>query len=224
VSAGPCRELRFEAGGGEVSALLDRPRNAKAVCVLAHGAGAGMRHPFMEGVVARLAGRAIASFRFQFPYMERGRRAPDRPAVLVETVRSAVAAARKATRGLALLAGGKSMGGRMTSIAEAEDPLGVLGLVFLGYPLHPAGRPGNARAHHLPGIHVPALYVQGTRDPLADLDLLAPIVRKLVGAQMHVVGGGDHSFRVLKRSGRTNEEALDEVADAVATFVEQLVS
>lgn len=220
----PSRELRFQAteSRAEVSALLDRPRGAQALYVLAHGAGAGMRHAFMEAMVERLVARKIATFRYQFPYMEHGKRAPDRPPILTETVRSAVSAARRATRGLPLIAGGKSMGGRITSMAEAQEPLGVHGLAYLGYPLHPAGKPGTSRAHHLPSIHVPTLYIQGTRDPLADLDLLKPVVKKLVGAKLHVVQGGDHSFRVLKRSGRDPEEVLDEVAAALAAFVSGL--
>lgn len=215
------RELRFEAteSRGAVSALLDRPRGAKALYVLAHGAGAGMRHAFMDAMVARLTARKIATFRYQFPYLEKGKRAPDRPPVLIGTVRSAVAAARKATRGLPLVAGGKSMGGRITSMAEAEEPLGIQGLVYLGYPLHPPGKPNTKRVHHLPSIHVPSLYVQGTRDALADLKLLRPVVKKLVGAELHIVDGGDHSFRVLKRSGRDPDAVLDEIADAVAAFV-----
>ncbi len=218
------KTLRFNAteARGEVSALLERPRGATALYVLAHGAGAGMAHPFMEEMAERLASRKIATFRYQFHYMEAGKRAPDSPRVLIETVRSAVAAARRATRGLPLIAGGKSMGGRVTSVAEAEEPLGVYGLAYLGYPLYPAGRPGTTRAHHLPDIHVPQLYVQGTRDALADLKLLKPVVKKLVGAKIHVVEGGDHSFRVLKRSGREHAEVMDEVADAVAGFAAAL--
>jgi hypothetical protein len=219
------RALSFEAapGRGEVSALLDRPRGARALYVLGHGAGAGMRHAFMEDIVTRLAARGVASFRYQFPYMERGGGGPDAPKVLISTVRAAITCARRATRGLPLLAGGKSMGGRITSMAEAEEPLGVVGLAYLGYPLYPPGRPGTARAAHLAGIGVPQLYVQGTRDKLADLDQLRPVVAKLRGARIHIVEGGDHSFHVLKRSGRTDEEALDEVAGAVAAFVERLV-
>jgi len=219
------KELTFLAttSRGEVSALLDRPRGAKALYVLGHGAGAGMRHAFMEAIAERLGQRKIATFRYQFPYMEKGNRAPDYPPVLIKTVRSAVAAARKSARGLALIAGGKSMGGRITSIAEAQEPLDVAGLAFLGFPLHPSGKPGTERAAHLGDIKVPTLYLQGTRDKLAELELLQPIVKKLRGAKIHVVEGGDHSFHVLKRSGRTDDDVLDEIADAVAAFVDRVV-
>ncbi len=219
------KELRFLAteSRGDVSALLNRPRGAKALYVLGHGAGAGMRHAFMEAISERLAKRRVATFRYQFPYMEKGKRAPDYPPVLIKTVRSAVAAARKAVRGLPLIAGGKSMGGRITSIAEAKEPLGVAGLAFLGFPLHPPGKPGTERAAHLPDIEVPTLFVQGTRDKLAGLELLRPVLTKLRQASIHVVDGGDHSFHVLKRSGRDDEEVLDEVADAVTAFVDHIV-
>ncbi len=218
------KELTFLAteSRGDVSALLERPTGAKVLYVLGHGAGAGMRHAFMEAMAERLSQRKIATFRYQFPYMEKGKRAPDYPPVLVETVRSAVAAARKAVRGLPLIAGGKSMGGRITSIAEAQEPLGVAGLVYLGFPLHPAGKPGTKRAAHLADVRVPSLYVQGTRDKLAELNLLQPIVKKLAKARIHLVQGGDHSFHVLKRSGRTDDEVLDEIADAVAAFAGRL--
>lgn len=215
-------------GEGAVSALLELPDDALALYVLAHGAGAGMEHPFMEAVADALAERRVGTLRFQFPYMERGGFPPDRPPVAVATVRAAVETARLEATTLAgergapvpLLAGGKSFGGRMTALAAAEEPLpDVDGLVFLGFPLHPAGRPGTDRAEPLGDVTVPMLFVQGTRDRLADLELLRPIVHGLGDrGTLHVVEGADHSFTVLKRSGRTENEVLAEIADAIAAF------
>jgi predicted alpha/beta-hydrolase family hydrolase len=217
------RELRFIASSssGEVSALLLRPADARWLLVLAHGAGAGMRHPFMEDLSALLAGLGIATFRYQFPYMEQGRRSPSPRPVLLATVRAAVAAATQVAGDLPLAAGGKSMGGRMTSLAAAQAPLpGVRGIVFLGFPLHAAGRPGTERGEHLEKVDAPMLFVQGTRDKLAELELLRPLCANLGGrATLHVVDGGDHSFRVMKRSGRSDEEAFDEVVRAVAEWL-----
>ena len=215
----PARELRFEAGGaGEVSALLELPAGARRLLVLAHGAGAGMRHRFLAAVTERLAERAIATFRYQFPYMEAGRRSPDRPPKLAATVRAAVEAAAREAPGLPLFAGGKSMGGRMTSTAAAEESLpGVRGLVFFGFPLHPPGRPGSERADHLAAVRAPMLFLQGTRDDFAGLDLLRPVLDRLGPlATLHVVDGADHSFGVRKSTGRTHDEVLDELADTVA--------
>lgn len=216
------RDLRIDAGeAGSVSARLIRPDGAQAGYVLAHGAGAGMEHPFMEAVATALAERGVATLRYQFPYMEAGKRRPDRAPLAQATVRAAVDAARAALPGLRLFAGGKSFGGRMTSQAAAESPLpGVAGLVFLGFPLHPAGKPGTDRAAHLAGVSVPMLFVQGTRDALADLALLRPVLQDLGDrAALHVVDGGDHSFHVLRRSGRTEQEVMAGIADAVAGFV-----
>ena len=213
------RELRFVAtrSSGEVSALLVRPGDARLLLVLGHGAGAGMRHTFMEAISERLAERRIASLRYRFPYREQGRRRPDHRNVLLRTVRSAVEFAAETAAGLPLLAGGKSMGGRMTSLAAAEAALpGVRGLVFFGFPLHPAGRPGVERGDHLAEVGVPMLLLQGSRDKLADLELLRPICDRLgERATLRVAAGGDHSFHVLRRSGRTHDEVLDELADAV---------
>lgn len=222
------RQLSVDTDRGPVSALLDVPDGADWLYVLAHGAGAGMRHPFMNAVAARLVGRGIGVFRYQFPYMEAGKRRPDRAPVAESVVRSAVAAAAEAVGGSEgpaprLLAGGKSFGGRMTSRAAAAEPLpGVRGLVFLGFPLHAAGKPSAERAAHLDDVHIPTLFLQGTRDALASLDLLRPVVDRLDGATLHVVEGGDHSFHVLKRSGRTDEEVLDEIADAIRSWVDTL--
>ncbi len=176
-----------------------------------------MRHVFMESICERLADRHIATFRYQFPYMEQGRKRPDHRNILMKTVRSAVAAAREAANDLPILAGGKSMGGRMTSMAAARETLAdVDGLVFFGFPLHPAGKPATERGEHLLGVETPMLFLQGTRDKLADLDLLKPICKRLAGrATLRVIEGGDHGFNVLKRSGRTPNEVLDELADAV---------
>ena len=201
-----------------MSGLLLRPDGARLLYVLAHGAGAGMRHPFLEVVAQRLAERSIATLRYQFPYMEQRARRPDPPAVAAATVRSVVIEAARIAPGLALVAGGKSFGGRMTSTAQAEEPLpGVRGLVFLGFPLHPPGRPGDSRAEHLARVQIPMLFLQGDRDQFADLKLLKPVLEGLGDrATLHLVEGGDHSFHVLKRSGRTD---LEVIADLVETIV-----
>src|SRR6266704_6268105 len=221
----PATELTFAVGGraGEVSGLLLRPGAARLVYVLAHGAGAGMRHPFLETVAQRLAERDIATLRYQFPYMEQRARRPDAPAVAAATVRAAVAEAARRAPGLPLVAGGKSFGGRMTSIAQAEGPLsGVRGLAFLGFPLHPPGRPDDKRAEHLARVQIPMLFLQGDRDEFADLKLLRPVVKRLgERATLHLVEGGDHSFPVLKRSGRTDAEVMDEIADAIVEWSAQ---
>jgi predicted alpha/beta-hydrolase family hydrolase len=198
--------------------LLIRPANARLLYVLAHGAGAGMRSPFLERVAQALAARGVATWRYEFPYRAAGRRLPDRPAVLEATVRENVARAAAAAPDLPLVAGGKSLGGRMTSQAQARAPLpGVRGLAFLGFPLHPAGRPGTARAEHLAAVRVPMLFLQGTRDALADLALLGPLVRRR-GTTLHIVDGADHGFHAPARSGRTDAEVLDELADAIAVW------
>jgi uncharacterized protein len=209
---------------GEVSALLQRPENARQLLVLAHGAGAGMTHPFMESLTAELDSRGVATFRFQFPYMEKRRRIPDPPAVLTSTVRAAVLAAFQAAPGLPLFAGGKSMGGRMTPQAAAERPLeGVRGLVFFGFPLHPPNRPGTARAKHLADVTVPMLFLQGTRDAFADLKLLRPICRKLSPqATLHVIQDADHSFHVPKSAGKTDAEVLRELVETVSSWAEEM--
>ena len=208
----------------EVSALLMRPARARWLLVFGHGAGVPMAHPFMEGISEQLASCGIATFRYQFPYMERGKGPPDRQPVLVSTVRAAVDAAREAAGDLPLLAGGKSLGGRMTSLAATDGTLsGVSGLVFFGFPLHPPRRPGTERAEHLERVQVPMLFLQGTRDDLAGLKLLQPVCERLGSrATLHVVDGADHSFNVLKRSGRTHEQVLAELAAAVAQWAEGL--
>lgn len=217
--------LRFlvSPSAGEVSARLTLPSDARALFVYAHGAGAGMDHAFMEASSQRFAAAGIGCFRYQFPYVEQGSRRPSPRAKLLATVRSAVAEAGRHAGALPLLAGGKSMGGRMTSLAAAEEPLGVRGLVFVGFPLHPAGKPGIARADHLLQVAVPMLFLQGTRDKLAELELLHPVVRGLgARATLHEVEGADHGFHLLKRSGRSDDEVLGQLADTVATWCAQL--
>lgn len=215
---------------GEAQALLLRPGDAKWLLVLAHGAGAGMDHPFMEDLAGALAGCGVATLRYQFPYMQQRRKRPDPPAVLTAAVRSALAAASEAAPGLPLLAGGKSLGGRMTSMAIADERYcaspaipSLRGLVFVGFPLHPAGRPGMERGEHVARVRIPMLFLQGTRDSLADLAL----VRRLCGtlaplATLHVVDGADHSFHVGKRSGRTDGDVLFELARTVRSWADAL--
>lgn len=218
-------ELRFLASraAGEVSAILDRPDEARWLYLFAHGAGAGMRHRFMEAASQALATQGIATFRYQFAYVEQGSRRPDPQPILLATVRSAAETARKAAGDLPLLAGGKSMGGRMTSLASAEAPLeGVQGLVFLGFPLHPPGKPGTTRADHLERVTTPMLFLQGTRDTLASLDLLQPIVERLPRTTLHVIDGADHSFEVPKRTGRSLTDTLTDLAATTARWADAL--
>ena len=216
--------VRVSKAAGEVDALLLRPGDARWLLVLAHGAGAGMHHPFMEGFASALADKGVATFRYQFPYMEQGRKRPDPPALLTATVRAAVIAASEAAPDLVLCAGGKSLGGRMTSLTVSEDTevaARIRGLVFVGFPLHPAGRPGTRRAEHLTRVPVPMLFLQGTRDALADLTLLYPVSDKLAPlATMHVVEGADHSFHVLKRTGKTDVQVWTDLARTVASWAD----
>ncbi len=208
-----------------VSALLIRPGDARAAYVFAHGAGAGMNHKSMEEIATGLATRGIATLRYQFPYMECGSKRPDSPAVAHAAVRAAVARAERHCDGLPLFAGGKSFGGRMTSQAQALSPLaGVRGLAFLGFPLHPAGKPSSERAKHLTKIKIPMLFLQGTRDALAELNLLEPVVKGLGhSSTLHLVKEADHSFHVLRRSGRNDAEVLDEVLDAFAAWADAMI-
>lgn len=211
------KAVKIRIGAGEVSGLLLTPRRPRACYVFAHGAGAGMQHAFMTGIAEGLAARDIATLRYQFPYMEQGGKRPDPPRVAHAAVRAAVEKARELCPGVALVAGGKSFGGRMTSQAEAAAPLGVAGLVFLGFPLHAAGEPSSERAAHLSDVRVPMLFVQGTRDALADDALMTELVRMLGRlATLRKVEDADHSFHVPRRSGRTDEEVraafLDEAA------------
>ena len=222
---GEGERLRFAVeGDGEVSAILVRPAKARWLLVLAHGAGAGITHPFLEKLAHELADAGVASFRYQFPYMEQRRRVPDSPPVAMATVAGAVRAAAKAGAGLPLLAGGKSFGGRMTSQAASQQLLeGVHGLVFFGFPLHPPNKPGIKRAEHLAKVQVPMLFLQGTRDTLADLKLLRPICADLGSlAKLHIIETADHSFHVLRSSGRTDADALRELAQTTASWAENL--
>lgn len=222
--------VRVSDSAGDVEALLLRPDDANWLLVFAHGAGAGMHHPFMEHLAGQLAGCSVATLRYHFPYMQHRRKRPDPPAVLTATVRAAVAAASETAPGLPLLAGGKSLGGRMTSLTVADERsapgpgiASVRGLVFFGFPLHPAGRPGTQRAEHLARVRIPMLFLQGTRDALADLALLRPLCDTLVPlSTLHVVDGGDHSFHVLKRFGKTDADVLAELARTAASWAETL--
>ncbi|WP_049820218.1 alpha/beta hydrolase family protein [Bradyrhizobium japonicum] len=204
--------------------MLMRPDHARACYVLAHGAGADMRHSFMEKVAEGLASRGIATLRFNFPYMEEKKGRPDQPAIAHAAIRAAVAEAARLCRGVTLIAGGKSFGGRMTSQAQSKAPLpDVKGLAFLGFPLHAPKKPSSERAEHLAGIAIPMLFLQGTRDELADLGHLRPVIAALGGkATLHEIVGGDHSFAVLKKSGRTNDEALTEVLDTLAAWIDRI--
>jgi len=190
--------------------------------VLAHGAGAGMAHPFMAATALNLSERGIASLRYQFPYMEQGARRPDPPRVAHAAVRGAAAEACARMPDLPLVAGGKSFGGRMTSQAQAAAPLpGVRGLAFLGFPLHPAGRPSHERGKHLFDVHVPMLFLQGTNDKLAFLDQIEPLCSALgQGTSLRLFAGADHSFHVPKRSGRTDVQVMGELADALAAWID----
>src|SRR2546428_2217114 len=219
-------EVRIAVGErGDVSGLLLRPDGARLLYVLAHGAGAGMRHPFLEVVAQRLAERSIATLRYQFPYMEQRGRRPDPPAVAAATVRAAVIEAARVAPGLPLVAGGKSFGGRMTSTAQAEAPLpGVRGLVFLGFPLHPPGRPGDTRAEHLAKVQIPMLFLQGTRDDFADVKLLRPVVKRLgERAPLQPIEGRDHSFKVPTRAGRTDAEVMAELVETIVEWTGKLI-
>jgi len=225
-AADPAVPSKIDVGeGGSVSALWLAPAKPRACYVFAHGAGAGMTHVSMTGFAAGLAARDVATLRFQFPYMEKGGRRTDPPAVAHAAVRAAVDAAARHAPGLPLFAGGRSFGGRMTSQAQAESPLpGVRGLAFVGFPLHPAGKPGTERADHLSRIDVPMLFLQGTRDELASLDLLNPVVAALgTKATLELFDDADHSFHVRVRSGRTDAQVLEAMLDATVAWMADLV-
>jgi predicted alpha/beta-hydrolase family hydrolase len=211
--------------GQAVSGLLSGPKKARAVYVMAHGAGAGMGHPFLAKMADLLAERGIAVLRYNFPYMEKKSRRPDRPEVAGAAVAAAVAEAHKLLPGLPIFAGGKSFGGRMTSTAEAHVRLAVRGLVFLGFPLHPPGAPADTRAAHLKDVAVPMLFLQGTNDEFADPDLLRPAVRSLgKRATLHWVEGANHSFHVPKSSGRSDAEVMAGLADTVSQWIDAVLA
>jgi hypothetical protein len=224
MSSVTLKDVQFipNAKSGMVSGLLLMPPNAQALLVLAHGAGAGMRHKFMQESAARLAEGGIATLRYQFPYMEKRIKRPDSETMLTDTVRVAVATAKKLAGGLPLFAGGKSMGGRMTSLAAAREPLeGVRGLIFFGFPLHAVGKPGAERGDHLAAIHLPMLFLQGSRDALADLKLLKPLCRNLgKQTELFVIAGADHSFHMLKSAKRSDDEVLSDAAEKAARWIE----
>ena len=225
MKASSPQQLTLEAGNsGPVSALVLLPEAPRACFVFAHGAGAGMAHSFMATFASGLCERGIASLRYQFPYMERGSKRPDPPAVAQAAVRAAVTEAGRIFPRLALIAGGKSFGGRMTSQAQATARLpGVCGLAFIGFPLHPAGKPSTDRADHLAKVDLPMLFLQGTRDTLAEAALIEPLVQRLAPrATLHLVDGADHSFHVLARSGRNDREVINEILDAFAAWLSLL--
>ena len=213
--------LKISVGDDQVSALLLRPTNAKALYLFAHGAGAGMTHRAMESNANGLAERGIATLRYQFLYMEKGSKRPDAPKLAHAVVRAAATEAVRLVPDLPLFAGGRSYGGRMTSQAQADEPLaGVKGLAFLGFPLHPAGKPGIERAEHLARVAVPMLFVSGDRDALAEADLLRPVVADLgEQATLHVINHADHSFKVAAKSGRTSADAEAEALDALTNWI-----
>jgi uncharacterized protein len=215
------RPITIPVGGETVSGLLLRPPGARALYLFAHGAGAGMTHKAMESNAQGLAARGIATLRYQFPYMEKGSKRPDPPRIAHAAVRAAAARAAELASDLPLFAGGRSFGGRMTSQAQADEPLaGARGLAFLGFPLHSAGKPGTDRAEHLARVRLPMLFVTGERDALADLDLLRPVVASLGNcATLHVVKHADHSLKVAASSGRTAAEAEAEALDALAEWI-----
>ncbi len=219
-------EIKFDSGTklGPVSGILHRPRDAGLLYVFAHGAGAGMRHPFMERMSVELASRGVATLRYQFPYKEAGKRRPDYPSVLKLTVQSAIGEAQRLAPDLQLIAGGRSLGGRMTSAAASEGRLpAVRGVAILGFPLHPPNDPGVERAEHLHRVSIPMLFLQGRRDAFARIDLIRTVVADLGSdSTIHIVDEGDHSFNVPKRSGRTHDEVLRELAETIRAWAESL--
>jgi predicted alpha/beta-hydrolase family hydrolase len=215
-------ELSFEASksSGNVSSIIYEPSDPKALLILSHGAGAGMNHPFMESLASKLVEKGIIVIRYNFPYIENKKRSPDPPNILMAAVKSAVSKANE-LYSLPIFAGGKSLGGRMTSNAASKEMLpDIKGIIFFGFPLHAPGKSSNERAEHLYNVNVPMLFIQGTRDKLADLSLLNPVIKKIGDkAFIHIIEGADHSFHVSKISGRDDEEVLDEIADAAVEWM-----
>ncbi len=211
--------IKFTASksSGEVSGIITLPEQPSYLFVFAHGAGAGMNHPFMEKMSDYLANEGIGTLRYNFPYSEKKGKSPDPAPILMETIRSAYNAAKEYAKDIPLLAGGKSMGGRMTSMAASKENMaGVKGIVFVGFPLHAMGKPSIERADHLFSVKVPMLFLQGTKDKLADLNLLKPIVSKLENkAYLYIIEGADHSFHLPKSSGRNDEDVMKELAGKI---------
>ena len=208
---------------GKVSSILLLPEKAKALIVLSHGAGAGMEHSFMEALAKKLAEHDIGTLRFNFAYMEKGGGPPDRPKKAHQVIAAAISKALNYSEGLTLLAGGKSFGGRMMSQMAAAGTLkDVKGVIYFGFPLHAPGKPGTERAAHLSDIKIPQLFVQGTRDTLAKIDLIKAVAKRLKKASLAIIDGGDHSFKMLKRSGKTQEDAIEEIAKASEKFIDKL--
>jgi predicted alpha/beta-hydrolase family hydrolase len=216
----PAQPLRIEIGNDSVAGVLQQGDEAHAALVLAHGAGAGMEHPFMASLSSALATHGVTTLRFQFPYMEHGSKRPDTPAVAHAAIRAAVAEAARRVPSLPLYAGGKSFGGRMTSQAQAKEALpGVRGLVFVGFPLHPAKKPGVERAAHLAQVKLPMLFLQGTRDALAEWGLIEPAVRALGNdATLERIEGADHAFAVRARDAPVPRDVMRELAQAIARW------
>jgi uncharacterized protein len=225
VNAGISEPITIEVNAGtRVSGLLQTARDARALFVLGHGAGAGMRHPFMAAVAADLEAQGIGTLRYQFPYMEKQSRRPDPPALCHATIRAAVAAAQRLAPAIPLIAGGKSFGGRMTSQAQAAAPLaGVRGLAFLGFPLHPPKQPSDTRAEHLAGVQIPMLFLQGSRDEFAESALLLPLIERLgERASLRLFERADHSFHVPARSGRSDAQVRAELIDSLVAWTKSL--
>ena len=215
-------ELRFGIPeiGREVSALLLKPEQARWCFAFAHGAGAGSGHPFMQAMAESLSRHRVATFRYNFPYTEQGRSRPDRPVTLLATVRAAVQEAHRHVSGLPVVAGGKSMGGRMSTLAQGQGGIpGAAGLILLGFPLHQPGKPSTLRADHLSDVHIPMLFLQGDRDVMADLALLKPLCHALDKVSLEVIEGADHSFKVLKKIGKSQEEVLDDLSQKIAFWL-----
>lgn len=222
------KEINFTAtrSSGEVTGILNLSMNAEKLLILAHGAGAGMRHSFMEKVSSYLADEGVATFRFNFPYSEKNLKRPDPAPILMETIRSAVAIAEDIVKDISVFVGGKSMGGRMSSMASASEKtlIGVKGLVFFGFPLHAPGKPSRDRAEHLYNVKTPMLFLQGTRDKLADLELLKPIISDINKlATLHIIEGADHSFSILKSDSRKNDDVLKELAKVTSEWMSMII-